>query len=161
MTEGRALTRLVVLDGEVWEAGSVPPPEVAERIRNPQCWQTVEEPAAQTQPENRSGRIPEPDRTSDGLRNLEPQPTTTDSSAVAQPSPGTIIGTPAAEPAPVVEPEPVAPQDQVPLSEPPRSGKGATTAAWRAYARQFDVQVPPEADRADIIALLKDGGHIQ
>lgn len=42
MTEGRALTRLVILDGEVWPAGSVPPATVAERIRNPRCWEDVE-----------------------------------------------------------------------------------------------------------------------
>jgi hypothetical protein len=47
------------------------------------------------------------------------------------------------------------------LPEPPRSGKGATTAAWRAYAEQFDVQVDEDADRGDIIAQLKDAGHIQ
>jgi hypothetical protein len=47
------------------------------------------------------------------------------------------------------------------LSEPPRSGKGATTAAWRAYAEQFDVQVDEDADRGAIIAQLKDDGYIQ
>jgi hypothetical protein len=47
------------------------------------------------------------------------------------------------------------------MAEPPRSGKGATTAAWRAYAEQFGVQVDEDADRGAIIAQLKDDGHIQ
>lgn len=178
MNPGRALTRTVVIDGEVYGPGDVPPDHIAARIRNPQCWQTIDEladkvSAAMSLPENRSGRVPEPDPAPNGLRNLEPQPATTDSSAVAQPATGGVIGAPAAVPAPAPEPE-QEPVDtsglqanlerasaQPLLPEPPRSGRGATTAAWRAYAAQFDVEVPAEADRGDIIALLKDDGYIQ
>lgn len=46
-------------------------------------------------------------------------------------------------------------------AEPPRSGKGATTAAWRTYAEQLGVAVDDDAERGDIIARLKADGHIQ
>lgn len=36
--------------------------------------------------------------------------------------------------------------------EPPRSGAGATTAAWRAYAEALGVEVAGDAGRDDIIA---------
>lgn len=38
--------------------------------------------------------------------------------------------------------------------EPPRSGQGATTDAWRAYADQLGVDVPDDAGRDDIIAAV-------
>lgn len=47
------------------------------------------------------------------------------------------------------------------LPEPPRSGKGATTAAWRTYAANFGVDIDEDADRGAIIDRLKNDGHIQ
>jgi hypothetical protein len=168
----RALTRTVVVDGAVYSPGDVPPVEVAARIRNPQCWAPVTaDPGINWTPEAGSGRVPEPDPAPGGLRNLDPQPADTDSSAVPWATPGTITGFPPAEPAvdqavappadapPPAAGEPVSEPDLLP--EPPRSGRGATTAAWRSYAEQFNVVVPPEADRGDIITLLKDDGYIQ
>lgn len=161
MNPVRALTRTVVIDGEVYSAGDVPPAEIAARIRNPQCWQTLDELADKVSevmglPEPSAGRVAEPDPAPGGLRNLDPQPTGTPSSAVPQAAAGTVNGAPPAE-------EPADQQTTIHglLSEPPRSGRGATTAAWRAYAAQFHVDVPAEADRGDIIALLKDDGYIQ
>jgi hypothetical protein len=191
VTEGRALTRLVILDGEVWPAGSVPPAAVAKRIRNPQCWEPVEsDPPLPWGPEGvpaigTAGTPVVPAAPASGIPNLEEK---TGDSAVVTARAGLPIGRDPAEasgqafagqqqdgdavPAPpdgeqelhdrlAVEPEPDPAQQPALLSEPPRSGKGATTAAWRTYAQQFDVDVPAEADRGDIIALLKDDGHIQ
>lgn len=181
MTEGRALTRLVILDGEVWPAGSVPPAAVAERIRNPKCWAPVEdEPELPWGPEgNRTistaGTPVIPAQPAASIANLDEKD---GDSAVVAGRPGLPI---ARDPAEVsgqafaqqqtgepelhdrlaVEDDTTVEQKPALLSEPPRSGKGATTAAWRAYAEQFDVDVPADADRGDIIALLKDDGHIQ
>jgi hypothetical protein len=38
--------------------------------------------------------------------------------------------------------------------EPPRGGAGATTDAWAAYARTLGIDVPDDASRDDIIALV-------
>lgn len=175
------LTRLVILDGVVWPAGSVPPAAVAERIRNPKCWEPVEnEPVLPWGPEgmpsiSTASTPVVPAEPAGGVTNLQEK--TGDNAAVAA-QPGLPI---ARDPAEVSgqafaqqqtgEPElhdRLAVQDDVTplpkpelLSEPPRSGKGASTAAWRAYAEQFDVDVPADADRGDIIALLKNDGHIQ
>ncbi len=57
--------------------------------------------------------------------------------------------------------EPVAGQPAPELPEPPRSGKGASSAAWRTYAAQFGVELDEDADRGAIIERLKHDGHIQ
>lgn len=169
MTEGRALTRLVILDGQVWEAGSVPPPEVAERIRNPQAWQTLEDLVEQIQPENQppwhrvEQPVAEPLPAVDGLRNLEPQNPGNASGRVAEAQPGVISGRP--DPQPDTEPDPgpavQADQTAAAVQEPPRSGRGSSEAAWRAYADQLGVDVSDLDERGDIIARLKADGHIQ
>lgn len=193
MTPVRALTRTVVIDGEVFVAGDVPPAHIADRIRNPACWAPVTPeagpnwtPEAGTpDPVRRTNPAPaavvEPDPAPAGLRNLEPQDPATGSSAVIEPVPGVINGAPAPEPPAdpdwVLDPdrpaEPALEEDyeldppQDPgaepglLPEPPRAGRGATTNAWRTFAEQYGVEVPAGADRSDIIALLKDDGHIQ
>lgn len=160
----RALTRLVVLDGTVWNAGDVPPPEVAARIRNPQCWGPVEVDPNPWGPEGQ--RTPTVDvmdtgtpvvvsePAANGIPNLTEQPADTASSTVVPAVPGTVNGLPL----PSADAEEVAAPA---LPEPPRSGKGATEAAWRAYAGQFSVELPADADRGDIIARLRDDGHIQ
>jgi hypothetical protein len=192
VTEGRALTRSVVLGGEVWEAGSVPPPEVAARIRNPRCWEPAEAdpplpwgpegvPAVSTATQAVIPAAP----AGNGIPNLEEMAGGTVQSGVIPAQPGNVIGRDPSEPfAPAVvtdavppvqepaeapwsetepEPEPVVEElDFQPAQpEPPRSGKGATEAAWRAYAESFGVTVPQSADRGDIIARLKDDGYIQ
>lgn len=166
----RVLTRLVILDGVVWNEGDVPPPEVAALIRNPKCWAPAEAEANPWGPEGRSTPAMDVMGTSkpvipsepgtNGIPNLEEQPADTASSAVVPADPGTVNGLPLPDPEPVVTvpvEEPAAPV----LSEPPRSGKGATEAAWRAYAAQLGVDVAADADRGDIIARLKDDGRIQ
>jgi hypothetical protein len=200
VTEGRALTRLVILDGEVWPAGSIPPAAVAERIRNPKCWAPVEdEPVLPWGPEGMPsvgmpGSPVIPAAPAAGIPNLQEK---AGDSGVVPASPGLLI---ARDPAEVSgqafaagglvrgpgsaedDSIPAQPQlhdrvaledDTLPvesagetsspalLSEPPRSGRGASAAAWRAYAEQFDVDVPSGASRDDIIALLEDDGHIQ
>jgi hypothetical protein len=186
VTEVRALTRLVVLDGEVWEAGSVPPPEVAERIRNPQCWAPIESepplpwgPEGMPQISTATQPVIPAAPAENGIANLQEQAGGTEQSGVIAAQPGNVIGRDPAEtvslPAPAGEPTateepPAAPvvDEQQPvekpaalLPEPPRSGKGSSEAVWRAYAEQFDADIPADADRAAIIAQLKDDGYIQ
>lgn len=154
-----------MIDGEVFNAGDVPPEHVAVRIRNPQCWAPVTaEPGPNWTPESSPGRVPEPDPARSGLRNLEPQNPGGTSSAIPTPEPGTVTGTLPTEPSQqqpeLDEQQPeLAPQGTLP--EPPRSGKGASTAAWRAYAEQLGVFPLPSEDRGDIIVRLQDAGHIQ
>jgi hypothetical protein len=168
----RVLTRLVILDGVVWNEGDVPPPEVAALIRNPKCWAPVEADANPWGPEGRrtpsvnvmdTGMpvIPSEPGTN-GIPNLTEQPADTISSTVVPAAAGTVNGLPLPDPEPVVaESEPVEEMVAPVLPEPPRSGKGATEAAWRAYAAQLDVDVTAAADRGDIIARLRDDGRIQ
>jgi hypothetical protein len=184
VTEGRALTRLVILDGEVWPVGSVPPAAVAERIRNPKCWAPVEdEPELPWGPEGMpavgTASTPVvPAQPASGIPNLQEK---TGDSAVIPARPGTPIARDPAEVSgqafanggPVREPGPaeddsaqlhdrVAVDDETAaadspsalLSEPPRSGRGASTAAWRAYAQQFGAEVPDDAEKLRSIAVI-------
>jgi hypothetical protein len=178
VSEGRELTRLVILDGQVWPAGSTPPAEVAARIKNPLCWRPVEDdPPLPWGPEGMpsistasSPVIPaEPAR---GIPNLDEK---AGDSAVVGASTGSVIGraetdhplTEPEQPEPAAEPKLLdriaVDDDEAPplLQEPPRSGKGASEAAWRQYAQSYGVQVPEGADRADIIAACKDAGLIK
>lgn len=41
--------------------------------------------------------------------------------------------------------------------EPPRAGKGSSTEAWRAYATSIGHDVPGEATRGQIIAMVDEG----
>lgn len=201
MTEGRALTRLVIIDGEVWPAGSVPPAEVAERIRNPLCWAPVEaDPVLPWGPEGMPsiGSADTPvvpaEPATNGIANLQEQADGTVSSGVIAATNGSVIGRaetdnpltdlgPIHEPVEIDQDEPAPvdagqdetglvelPEDQEPepdeaprelLPEPARSGRGSSESAWRAYAAQFDVEIPEGADRGDIIALLKSRGFIR
>jgi TPR repeat protein len=40
--------------------------------------------------------------------------------------------------------------------EPPRTGRGSSTAAWRTYAERLGIDVPAGAKRGDIIALVDE-----
>lgn len=181
MTAGRALTRLVILDGEVWEAGSVPPPEVAERIRNPLCWESIEGdyqlpwgpegmPAVSTASQAVIPAAP----AGGGLPNLQELAGGTEQSGVIPADQGNVIGRDPLEPlgqpnlageieGDVVEqPElPPATTPPPPSPEPPRSGKGATEAAWRRFAADRDIQVAENADRSQVIAACREAGVIQ
>ena len=42
--------------------------------------------------------------------------------------------------------------------EPPRSGRGSGTSAWRAYAEGLGLEVPAGASRGDIIGLVDEHG---
>lgn len=46
---------------------------------------------------------------------------------------------------------------KVRLGEPPRSGRGATTAAWADYATVLGYDVPDGATRGTIIAMVDEG----
>jgi hypothetical protein len=48
--EGRKLARTVHIGGQVWHAGEVPPPEVAEKITNPAAWDAERAAAVGNQP---------------------------------------------------------------------------------------------------------------
>lgn len=145
---GRKLTRLVVLDGQVWAAGSEPPPEIAARIRNPRAWSDEPEPA-QVQPEPVIkpvvGRteVPVADPATGGVQN-PPAEATGNSSAVPEGA--------------VVETGGITPGQGLP--EPPRAGKGSGVDAWRAYAEQHGVTVDDNAERGEIIAALQDAGVV-
>lgn len=169
MSEGRELTRLVILDGQVWPAGSVPPAEVAARIKNPKCWAPVEaEPGLPWGPEGgsalggASGPVI-PAGPAAGIPNLEEK---AGDSEVVPADAGSVIGRAGTDhqPAgPESEPAAPAPVDEAPplLPEPPRSGRGASEAAWRQYAQSYGVPLPEGAERAQIIAACKDAGLIQ
>jgi hypothetical protein len=166
VSEGRELTRLVILDGVVWPAGSVPPAEVAKRIRNPKCWEPVEnDPPLPWGPEGRPGPATTPvSQARPGLPiGRDPDEPSGQALAAQQDAPAAEGGPEDDKPGLDDQPDKPAPaEQQAPvLSEPPRSGKGATTAAWLAYARQFGIDVPAGADRGQIVALLEDDGHIQ
>lgn len=181
MSEGRELTRLVILDGQVWAAGSVPPPEVAERIRNPKCWEPVEdEPGLRWGPEGMPSvstfsNPVTPSEPTNGIRNLDEHAGGSDASGVIAARTGSVIGR-AETDQPVTEPteeqtgeeteqpkllDRIAVDDDEPVAEPPRSGKGATEAAWREFATSRDVEVSDDDDRAAIIAACRDAGVIQ
>lgn len=40
------------------------------------------------------------------------------------------------------------------VQEPPRGGAGSGETAWRAYAAHLGIEIPEDADRGDIIALV-------
>lgn len=171
MSDGRELTRLVILDGQVWPAGSVPPAEVAARIKNPLCWQPVEDDpplpwGPEGMPSVSTASSPViPADPANGIPNLDEK---AGDSAVIPANTGSVIGR-AETDQPVTVPEPDPPHDPPPpnnyddeveapplFQEPPRSGKGATEVAWRQYAQGYGVEVPAGADRAEIIAACKD-----
>lgn len=81
----------VVVGADLYEAGTVPPPEVAKAITNPDAWEDSTPPAAEESDD---------------------------------------------------------------AEEPPRSGKGSGEDAWRAYAERLGINVPDDASRDDIIALV-------
>ena len=182
----RELKSVVLIDGVVYGPGyeTKVPDDVAKRIRNPAAWgEEVEVDEGHGVPGNHeqlaAGLLPhspvQPNQIAlaepagpGGLNPLLPNSPDTGSSAVpAGVATPTGIGQPTApldERSAELPQQPAVEGDQradALLSEPPRSGKGATTAAWRAYAEQFGVQVDEDADRGDIIAQLKDDGHIQ
>lgn len=41
--------------------------------------------------------------------------------------------------------------------EPPRSGKGSGTDAWREYAKSLGLEIPADASRAQIMTLVDEG----
>ena len=67
-------------------------------------------------------------------------------------------GTTTEPPAPPADP-PVASgaaaEDDAPV-EPPRAGKGATKAAWAAYAATLGIESAPDATREDFIAAVDE-----
>lgn len=183
----RELKTVVVVDGVVYGPGHQTdiPAHVASRITNPAAWgEQVESdeghgvpgdheqlaggllPHAPVQPNQITLAEPAGDG---GINPLLPASADTGSSAV-----------PAGAPTPTGAGQPTEPFDEQPgvlltdqpavaggeradaqLPEPPRSGKGATTAAWREYAGQFDVAIDEDADRGAIIDRLRSDGHIQ
>jgi len=46
------------------------------------------------------------------------------------------------------------PPAEDPDEEPPRGGAGSGKDVWRAYAERLGLEVPAEADRDDIVALV-------
>jgi hypothetical protein len=184
----RELQTVVLVDGVAYGPGyETPSDQVAARIKNPAAWgEDVDSDEGHGVPGNHeqlaAGLLPhapvQPNQITmaepagpGGINPLLPSSTETGSSAVpAGVANPTGIRQPDA--VPLDERPGGMPQgDQPPLgggeradgqlSEPPRSGKGATTAAWRAYAEQFGAEVDDDADRAAIIAQLKDSGHIK
>lgn len=171
----RQLTAVVYIDGVAYGPGyETPDDEVAARIKNPAAWsEERKDNAADTDGHGvpgdheqlAAGLLPhaplQPDQVTPsepagpgGLNPFLPPESDTKSSAVPAGAPTPAGLTPPTAP-------PGEPGGAVLLQEPPRSGKGATTAAWRAYAAQFGVQVDDTDERGDIIARLKDDGHIQ
>jgi hypothetical protein len=151
----------VILDGEIFVAGDVPPEHVARRIRNPQCWTELAAPVDEGTPPVPGPPAAPPLPTEvvaadpagpGGINPLEAPADDTTSSAVP-----TADGVPAGGPTATNETGNAQGQ---PLAEPPRSGKGSSEAAWRAFAAQYDVNTDG-MDRGDIIAALRDDGFIQ
>lgn len=168
MSGERELTRLVILDGVAWPAGSVPPAEVAARITNPLCWQAVEdEPGLPWGPEgtpkvSTASQPVIPAAPATGITNLDEK---SGDSAVPDASPGTVIARsdleyPVGE-YPLADDKGDQAQAGPEVLEPPRSGQGASTAAWQTFARQHEVEVASDATRSEIIAACQDAGVIQ
>lgn len=55
-------------------------------------------------------------------------------------------------------PAPTPSQQQSEAQEPPRGGAGSGESAWRAYAAHLGIDIPEDADRGDIIALVDAHG---
>lgn len=181
----RELKNVVIVDGVVYGPGYETPDEnVAKRITNPAAWgEPVDSDEGHGVPGDHeqlaAGLLPhapvQPNQITmaepagpGGINPLLPASEETGSSAVpagvATPTGVRQPTEPLDERSQELPQQPAADGDQRPdglLPEPPRSGKGATTGAWRAYAEQFDVEVDEDADRGDIIARLKNDGHIQ
>ncbi len=61
-----------------------------------------------------------------------------------------------AEPAPVVDTEPVTdPADHMPDGVPSKSGVGSSRQAWADYAESKGIEVDPDWKREDIIAAVE------
>jgi hypothetical protein len=181
----RELKAVVLVDGVVYGPGYETdiPDHVAERITNPAAWgEEVDSDEGHGVPGDHeqlaSGLLPhapvQPNQIvlaePAGLGGFNPMlPASEDTGSSAVPAGAdTPTGVRQAtepldeQPGVLLQDQPaVAGDQQALLPEPPRSGKGATTAAWRAYAEQLGVQVDEDAERGDIIAALKDDGHIQ
>lgn len=133
---GRALSCTVILDGTAWRADTVPPPAVAARIRNPQCWADAEatEPAGPTEPVS---AVPE----------AEPP--------AQEPAQGVAAESDPAVPEVVETPSTAGPP---PVAAPPRSGAGSGLPAWRAFGQARDVDFERDATRDEIIAACEEAG---
>lgn len=184
----RELKNVVVVDGVVYGPGyeTEVPDRVAGRITNPAAWgEDVESDEGHGVPGNHeqlaAGLLPhapvQPNQITmaepagpGGLNPLLPASEDTGSSAVPA---GVATPTGLGQPGEPLDErpggmpqqdQPAVEGDQRPdglLPEPPRSGRGSTAAAWRAYAEQFGVQVDEAAERGDIIAQLKNDGFIR
>jgi hypothetical protein len=104
----RTLNTYVHVDGVWYRPGTVPPPEVAKRITNPDVWDGEPEQSA-AEPVQPPAPAKVPDTTGSSGGNLP---------------------------------------------EPPRAGKGSGTDAWLAYAKDHGIEVPADAGRDDIVALV-------
>lgn len=58
--------------------------------------------------------------------------------------------------APVIPLPAEAPVNKVVSEEPPRSGRGSGIEAWVTYAESLDLDVPDDASRDDVIALVDE-----
>jgi len=79
----------------------------------------------------------------------DPPPPDTTAATSSGPGPSTMFHTGGDEPA---DPHPAA------QMAPPRAGRGSSVEAWQAFAAAHDVDIPPGADRAAIIAACEHAG---
>ncbi len=141
----RRLRTDVYVAGLCYEAGSTPDDDIARKITNPLAWE-----------DDVTSPVPNSNDTShigDGTR------------VVAEPPPGPSGGP---EPRPAANPADTAGEEQTQefsqgearLSAPPRSGRGSGTDAWEAFANVHGVDLPPDADRSEIIAACERAGLV-
>jgi hypothetical protein len=149
----RRLASDVYVGGVRWPAGSTPPPEVANAITNPKAW-------AGGRPVG--GRIAGPGpgdqvRAFVGRGHAAWHPDATDAEDGGD---GTDDGTESFGPGRQGFDHPGALKiidgDALPdgPSEPPRSGRGSSRAAWSFYADTIGATYPPDATREHIIAAV-------
>lgn len=165
----RQLKGAVIVDGVVYGPGYTTdiPDHVANRITNPTAWgENVDsdeghgvpgdhdqlaagmQPHTPVQPNQ---VVPSEPAGPGGVNPFFPPESDTASSAV--PTGGDVAGS-------ITGKEQTGNAPGQPLTEPPRSGKGSSEAAWRAYAEQQGVNVDG-MERGEIIAALQDHDVIQ
>ncbi|HEX8632236.1 MAG TPA: hypothetical protein VF755_29105 [Catenuloplanes sp.] len=136
----RRLAAWVIVDGQAYGPDHDLPADIAARITNPNAWPPNTNPA-----EAGDDRAAAED---DASATEDDPPTGED---VDQPPPQT--------PATDTDTDDMSPPVAGPPA-PPRSGKGSGLDAWRAFAAAKRVDVPNDAERADIITACEKAGHV-
>lgn len=141
----RVLRRTVITGGVTYPPGTVQTPELLERISNPRAWEGEPDPEPTPAPRKRAARPTQ--------KPVEPA-RAPQAEQSAAPTPEETPEVPEETPDEETPPEPEGSEQSETLEEPPRGGAGATGDAWREYASALGLEVPEDAGRDDIVALV-------